>query len=71
MEAKQRKTAFDDLSKYCILSDKNDTIEVTEWTNGEGYDINLSCKHWHRQFSITHGELEAINYLTKVIEYSE
>ena len=40
------------------LSD--DFIEVCEWKNGEGYDIAINDRH----YSLTHGELEAINFLT-------
>jgi hypothetical protein len=40
------------------LSD--DFIEVCEWKNGEGYDIAINDTH----ISLTHGELEAINFLT-------
>ena len=42
-----------------IFSGENDFIEVCEWKNGEGYDIYIN----DRQYSFTHGELEAINYL--------
>ena len=38
------------------------TIEVCEWVNGEGWDISIG----ERTVSITHGELEAINVLTKI-----
>ena len=41
------------------LSD--DFIEVCEWKNGEGYDIAINDRH----ISLTHGELEAINFLAE------
>ena len=43
-----------------LFADENDFIEVCEWKNGEGYDIFINDIH----YSFTHGELEAINYLT-------
>lgn len=69
MEIKSRKSITDDLSKYDYLinKDSHEWIEITEWANGEGWDISTSNKH----FSISIGELEAINYLTKALDYSE
>ena len=53
---------------YCCLNDfdstfatESDYIEVCEWKNGEGYDITINDKN----YSLTIGELEAINYLVK------
>jgi hypothetical protein len=37
-------------------------VEVCEWINGEGWDISFDNKI----ISLTYGELEAINVLTKV-----
>ena len=59
-----RKSAYDDLSRYCMLAKKYDFIEVTQWSNGEGWDVTINDRHFH----LTHGELDAINYLTKAIE---
>lgn len=47
-------------------SDKDsDFIEITEWHNGEGWDIAIN----ERIISLTWGQLEAINYLIKSLEY--
>jgi hypothetical protein len=35
-----RKSISDDLSIYDCLAKKGDFIEVTEWANGEGYNIS-------------------------------
>lgn len=67
MEISKRKSISDSLSKYDYLSDKDDFIEITEWMNGEGWDI---CTNKH-QISLTFGELEAIYYLTKSLEYNK
>jgi hypothetical protein len=37
----------------------HDVIEVTEWTNGEGWDVALG----NRAFHLTHGELQALTVL--------
>jgi len=66
-EFNKRKSVNDKLIKYCVLAkDDSDFIEVTEWTNGEGWDIAINDK---KIYSLTWGELEAINYLTNKIRY--
>lgn len=66
MEFSTRKSVNDKLSKYDHLCNKQDEdfIEVTEWTNGEGWDIYVKDRH----IQLTYGELEAINYLTKALD---
>lgn len=72
MEIKNRKTIFDDLNKYDVLSNgENDYIEITEWSNGEGFDIHINTKWKNQTFSLSYGELDAINYLIKCLEYNE
>jgi ribosomal protein RSM22 (predicted rRNA methylase) len=67
MEIKKRKTVFDDLNKYDYLSKENDFIEITEWSNGEGWDITLN----ERTIQLTSGQLDAINYLVNVLTYEK
>ena len=68
MEITQRKSVNDSLKKYCVYAKDDDFIEITEWTNGEGWDINISDE---KRISLTFGELEAINYLVKTLEFKE
>lgn len=68
MEKTTRKSINDDLSNYCCMANESDYIEVTEWTNGEGYDITIKEKP---VISLTHGELDAINYLVNSLMYSK
>lgn len=65
MEFAKRKSVYDDLKKYCALAKDSDHIEVTEWTNSEGWDITINDKI----ISLAWGELEAINYLVKALDY--
>lgn len=65
MESNKRKSVHDDLNIYDYLAKKDDFIEVTEWTNGEGWDITIN----DRIISLTEGQLNAINYLTKHLDY--
>lgn len=65
MEVIQRKSINSELSKFDYLAKDDDFIEVTNWANLEGWDITINDKH----FSLRDGELAAINYLTKTLEY--
>lgn len=64
MKITNRKSVSDDLNKYDILAKSHSFVEVTEWTNGEGWDITFDDKI----ISLTIGQLDAINYLTKALE---
>ena len=61
MKVIKRNSVSCDLNKFDCLAKSSSFIEVTEWTNGEGWDITIDEKN----FSLTYGQLEAINYLTK------
>lgn len=65
MKINNKKSIYDDLQKYDCLKSKSSFIEITEWTNGEGWDITIDEKI----FSLTYGELGAIKYLTRVLDY--
>lgn len=65
MEFVNKKSVNDNLKKYDYLAKDDDFIEVTEWTNGEGYDITIDDKI----ISLTEGQINAINYLVKSLEY--
>jgi hypothetical protein len=46
-----RKAAFVELKDWCVMScgpdreEAGDFLEVTQWTNGEGYDVFLGSTH--------------------------
>lgn len=65
MEFAERKSVNDKLRKYDHLAKDGDFIEITEWTNGEGWDITINDK----VIPLTRGELNAIDYLTKGLDY--
>lgn len=75
MEKNSRKSIYDKLSKYDYLeNDENAFIEVTQWTNGEGYDINFGGSTGStilNTISLTEGQLDAINYLVKSLQYAD
>lgn len=67
MERVNRKSVNDRLRKYDFMAKEDDFVEVTQWTNGEGYDITIE----DRKMSLTDGELDAINYLVQTLKYSD
>lgn len=66
-EIKQRPSVFDKLRKYDYLAEEADFIEITEWTNEEGWDINFKDKI----ISLSIGQLEAINHLTNLLKFNQ
>jgi hypothetical protein len=67
LEKYNRKSVFSELSEFDYLSKKDSYIEVTEWKNGEGFDINIS-NFQDQYFNITHGQLKALKKLIKELE---
>lgn len=67
MERKNVKTVCDSFSKYSYIAKDRDYIAVTEWANGEGWDIDLNGK----LIQLHNTELDAINYLTQVLMYEK
>ena len=63
----QRKSINDNLHKYDHLAKENSFIEITEWGNGEGWDITID----DRMMSLTWGQLDAIQYLTLALQYQK
>ncbi len=61
------KSISDALSTYDFLAKKEDFIQITEWANGEGHDITIN----DHTFGLTHGQLEAINYLIRALDYDK
>lgn len=67
MEKYNKKSVYEKLKTFDYLSKEDSFIEVTEWHNGEGWDIIIDDK----VISLTHGQLAAINYLTSTLDYYE
>lgn len=68
-----RRSVSDELLKYDYLSKTGDFVEITEWTNGEGWDITFGgcSNNLLNTISLTEGQLDAINFLTKVLKYQK
>lgn len=65
MEITKVNQITDSLKKYTYSGKESDYITLTEWTNGEGYDIDINGK----LITLSDDELEAINYLTLVMRF--
>jgi hypothetical protein len=60
-----RRTFYCDLKPFDPGFAKEDEfIEVTEWTNGEGFDILIETTK-REKFSLTWGEYDALKHLVK------
>ena len=59
----QRRAVFSELKPYCYISGEGDYMEVTQWTNGDGYDIEIDTKNRKERFSLTYGEWELLQVL--------
>lgn len=68
MKINNRKSIYEDLSKFSIFADEHDFIEVTEWTNGEGVDVNIEDKSGSRKISLLYDEIEAIVTMSNIIK---
>jgi len=58
---------FSNLKKYDHLADEHDFIEVTDWKNGEGFDVEIVSK-LNARFQLTWGQFAAMKKLVKKIE---
>lgn len=65
MEVTKVNQITDSLRKYTYSGKESDYITLTEWANGEGYDIDINGK----LITLSDSELEAINYLTLALRY--
>ena len=65
VELVDRKSAFVELKDFCVFSmgvrkGKGDFIEVTEWSNNEGIDIEIYDGDGKHKFRLTHGQFDAL-----------
>ena len=68
IESHKRNCKFALLKPYSFFAKDRDFIEVTEWFNGEGFDVTIGCNVENKHFSLTWGEYEA---LLAVVSYKE
>jgi hypothetical protein len=71
MEKYNRKAVFSELKDYCTFSvinpERGDFMEVTEWYNGEGFDVEINGVD-KTSFSMTHGQFTLLKKLIKELD---
>lgn len=67
MEMTKVNQITDSLKKYTYSGKDSDYITITEWANGDGYDIVINDK----LIALSDSELEAINYLILALRYKD
>ena len=72
VQTNNRKAVFSALEDWCTFSigKPHDFIEVTEWSNGEGYDVQLCDSQKTVLFSFTWGQFQLIKKLIKHLDES-
>jgi hypothetical protein len=68
IEFSKRNTVFASLESFCVMAKEDDFIEVTQWTNYEGFDVNISDRSGNKTFSLTDGEFRALKKLVKFLD---
>lgn len=56
-----RKSVFTELINFCHLSKPHDFLEVTNWHNGEGFDVTINDV----TTQLTWGQFKALKKLLK------
>lgn len=67
MEISKRKTISDKLTNYDYLAKDHDFIQVTEWSNGEGFDVTIN----ENIYSFTEGKINAMFHLKNHLYYHD
>jgi len=63
----ERKTIFSVLTPHDVYAKEHSYIEVTEWSNGEGYDISID-NYSKRNISIGWVEFKLLKKLIKELD---
>lgn len=67
-----RKAGWAQLKDFCSFSyqEETDFIEVTEWINNEGFDVEVETKHSMKnfRFQLTYGQFDALKKIIKEID---
>jgi hypothetical protein len=63
VEKSSRSSVSVELKDFDHMAKELDFMEICQWSNWEGYDITISSASGNRMFSLTEGELQALNFL--------
>lgn len=64
VDIENKKSVCVQLKDYTYYN-SNESLEVTEWANGEGWDITIG----NRSFQLHCEELDLIVFLTRYLDY--
>jgi len=67
LEKYKRKAVFCNLKEFDFSCKEHSYIEITEWKNGEGIDINV-YNYSDRTISISYAEFKLIKKLVKQLD---
>ena len=67
MKKYTRNAIFTELKEFDYLSKEDDFIEITEWYNGEGFDVTINSVG-NFNFQLTWGQYKALRKLIKKLE---
>ena len=70
IETYKRKTLFSELKQFDVTAKENDFIEVTEWFNGEGFDVEVS-DGLNQRFQMTFSTFDALKKLVNKLDENE
>ena len=71
IEVDQRRSLYSLLKPYCYHASEHDYMEITEWSNGAGFDINIARQRGIERFSLSYGEFELLQVLINYKGYED
>jgi len=66
----KRKAVFCSLKEYDFSAKEHSYVEITEWYNGEGIDIN-AYNYSDRTISLSYGEFDLVKKLIKKLNNAD
>jgi len=67
IDSYKRRSVFTQLKPFCHFAKDDGFIEVTEWINSEGFDVQIGSVK-NESFRLTWGEFDALKKLVKQLD---
>lgn len=71
MDKYRRNTVFEELKDHCMFAKDGDYIEVTEWKNGEGFDVDITSSTISERFNLTWSQYKVLKKAVKVLSKAD
>lgn len=69
MDRAKRNSVYTHLTEFAHMSNASDFIEITEWTNGDGFDVNVSTTNGPSSFfQMSYDQFDAMKKLVKGLQ---